>query len=234
MLPTSVSRETNSEQFRKFAYTTIHHLQEPVRMVGVYAEMLKRAETEKLSPDLAEPLEFLQKAASQMQKLLRGLSDLATVTLDDRPPKAQLSLELPLRQAMLNLSSDIKCFDANISYCTLPSITGHFDRLQLLFWHLLQNAILFRGENCPEILISAALAGPEWIVEIRDNGCGIAPEFEHRVFEPYARLHGKTIPGNGLGLTICRAIVENHSGRIWVKSDVGHGSSFFFTLPAGG
>jgi chemotaxis family two-component system sensor kinase Cph1 len=230
----SASRDTNSDQFRKFAYTTIHHLQEPVRMVGVYAEMLKSAETENLLADVAEPLEFLQKAASQMQKLLQGLSDLTTVTLEKCLLKTHLPLDLPLRQAMLNLSSDIKRFDANISYRTLPSITGHSDHLQLLFWHLLQNAILYRGENRPQIVISATPVGPEWIVEIRDNGCGIAPEFQNNVFEPYARLHGKAIPGNGLGLAICRTIVENHGGRIWVKSDVGHGSSFFFTLPAGG
>jgi two-component system, chemotaxis family, sensor kinase Cph1 len=224
--------ESDSDQLRKFAYTTLHHFQEPVRMIGVYAEMLEQPAASQLPPDLRQPLEYLHKAASKMQKLLQGLAEFIHAAADDVAHKSLLRLDLPLRQAILNLNPDIKASGANITFSNLPSIAGDFDSLQLLFKHLLQNAILFRAEPAPQIVLNAVQSTAEWTIEVRDNGRGIAPEFADRVFEPYARLQGNAIPGNGLGLSVCRAIVEKHGGKLWLKSAVGQGSSFFFTLPA--
>ena len=220
------------ERFHKFTSTTVHHLQEPVRMVRVYTEMLQSAAPGQLEDEALQAIEFLHKAALQMQKLLDGLAELVTATARPLRTNFPIKLELPLRRALVQMKPELTSAGAQVSYADLPTVPSDFDRLQLVFQHLIRNAVQYRGERTPEIHISVQPGVREWIIAIRDNGEGIAPEFHERIFELYTRLHGKSLPGNGLGLAICREIVEAHGGRIWVESVPGEGATFFFTLPA--
>ena len=224
-------RTAENADFEKFTATTVHHLREPVRMIAVYTEMLY-ANTGQLNEDGRHSVEFLRKASLQMQKLLDGLAEFADASSKSSRPPSMLRLELPLRQALQALEDQLKPAAARVSYSGLPTLSGDFDRLQIVFRHLIRNAVIYRADRPPEITIEAQSAGGEWVVSVSDNGPGIEPQFVDRIFEPYARLHGKSIPGNGLGLTICRAIVEGNGGRMWVESKPGEGATFFFTLPA--
>lgn len=221
-------------RFHKFTSTTVHHMREPVRMVVAYSEMLQSAYSGELSSEALQAVEFLQKAAHQMQTLLDGMSELLTATSQTVRPQSPLRLELPLRQALVQLDPDLKAAGAEVTYVDLPTVPVDFDRFELVFRHLIKNAVQYRGQHAPRISISASRAAHEWVIQVQDNGTGIAPEFSERIFDLYSRLHGKSLPGSGLGLAICRAIVEGHGGKIWVESNAAEGSSFFFTLPAQG
>ncbi len=216
--------------FQKFTAITVHHLSEPVRMIAVYTEMLC-ANAGPLNEDGVHSVEFLRKASLQMQKLLDGLAEFGDASSKSSRPPSILRLDLPLRQALQALEDELKPAAARVSYSGLPTVSGDFDRLQIVFRHLIRNAVIYCADRPPDITIQAQPAGCEWVVSVSDNGPGIEPAFMDRIFEPYTRLHGKSIPGNGLGLAICRAIVEGHGGRMWVESKPGEGASFFFTIP---
>jgi len=223
---------SQDDRMQKFTYTTVHNFQEPVRMVCVYTEMLQLASAGKLDGDALQAVNLLQKAALQMKTLLEGLAELLVATDNNLRKQSIVHLALPLRQALLQLDLELKSTQAKISYGDLPSVSGDFDRLQLVFQHLIRNAVQYRGDLSPEIDISARRAGQEWVLTVQDNGPGIIPEYQARIFELYTRLHGKSVPGNGLGLAICQAIVETHGGKLWLESEPGKGSTFCFTLPA--
>lgn len=233
-IPNASQSPAENERFQRFTSTTVHHLREPVRMIAVYSEMLQAA-AGGLSGDALLSLEFLGKAALQMQRLLDGLSEFAAATAKPPRPPSMIQLALPLRQALMKLDPDLKTAHAKVSYADLPDVCGDYDRLQVVFHHLIRNALQYReATRDPEISIQARPAGEEWVIEVRDNGPGIPPEFADRVFELYSRLHGKSHPGNGLGLPICRAIIESLGGKMWVESKPGEGAAFCFTLPGEG
>ena len=202
-------------------------------MVRVYTEMLQSAAPGQLEDEALQAIEFLHKAALQMQRLLDGLAELVTATARPVRTNSSIKLELPLRQALIQMKPELTSADAQVSYTDLPTVPGDFDRLQLVFQHLIRNAVQYRGERTPEIHISVQPGVREWIIAIRDNGEGIAPEFDERIFELYTRLHGKSLPGNGLGLAICRAIVGAHDGTIAVTNGPDGSACFAFTLPKG-
>jgi light-regulated signal transduction histidine kinase (bacteriophytochrome) len=165
-----------------------------------------------------------------MQAMLDGLTEFSLVTSGSR--KDSVRLDLALRNAMSAMNAEIQRSGAVVDFEALPRVTGDFDQLTLLFRHLLQNAIRYRREQAPVIHIAATRGDNEWIVTIEDNGAGIDWEYAARVFAPYERLHGRTFPGVGLGLTICKAISEAHNGRIWLDSTSDRGSTFAVALPA--
>lgn len=199
--------------------------------MNLYTSMLQSACEGRLDAQGLQALVFLQKTALQMQKLLDGMAELVTASSPTRK-LSTLRLELPLRQALFNLEPELKASNARVSYADLPTVVGDFDQLQLVFQHLIRNAVHYCDTVPPEITISSNLAEQTWILKVQDNGPGIDLQYHERIFEMYARLHGKSIPGNGLGLSICRTIVEFHGGRIWVESAPGEGACFCFTLPA--
>ena len=229
--PIPEGNASEDERFHKFASTTVHHLSEPVRMIGVYVDMLEVAAGSQLNREALQSIEYLRTAAEQMQRLQDGLAEFASATGKTSRPHALVRLELPLRQALLNLDQELKGANAKVSFHDLPTVYGDFDRLQLVFEHLLKNSVRYSGGRTPEITVACEKTDNEWVVEVRDNGPGIEPEFQDRIFELYTRLHGKSIPGNGLGLAICRSIVASHGGEIWVESGPGNGSGFCFNLP---
>jgi signal transduction histidine kinase len=227
---TNEPKPEEAARFHRFTSTTVHHLREPVRMLSVYSEML-RSEVEPLQcADAARSIEFVQKAALQMQNLLGGLAEFAFATDPKVRASRKVRLDLPLRQALLRLDDEIRASDAKVSYADLPEVTGEIDRLELVFQHLIGNAIRYRKDRAPEIEVSAESNDDKWIVRVSDNGPGIPPDFREMIFEPYSRLHGRELPGNGLGLAICREIVERLGGKIWVESSARGGAVFLFTL----
>lgn len=228
-IPEGIAAE--DERFHKFSSTTVHHLSEPVRMIGVYVDMLEVAAGSQLNGEALQSIEYLRSSLQQMQRLQQGLAEFASVSGKTSRPHSPVRLELPLRQALLNLDEEMKAVAAKVSFHDLPTVYGDFDRLQLVFEHLLKNAVQYSGDQTPEIAVTCEMKERVWVVEVRDNGPGIELEFQDRIFELYTRLHGKSIPGNGLGLAICRSIITGHGGKIWIDSSPGDGSSFCFTLP---
>lgn len=216
------------KRFHKVTSTTLHQLREPARMISVYTELLASA---KLDEKDRQSVDFLRKAAAQMQNLLDGLAEIVAVSGTAR--KSAVPLDLPLRQALLANDVELRASGAKVSYKDLPTVMGDFDRLRTLFGHLVKNAIQYHGDGPLELEISAQALDGEWLVRFQDNGPGIDPQFHERIFEPYSRLRGKTVPGNGLGLAVCRAVVDAQGGRIWVESQPGNGAAFCFTLPRG-
>ena len=229
--PIPEGNAAEEEIFHKFASTTVHHLNEPVRMISVYVDLLESSIGDQLKDEAVQAVKSLRNAVLQMQRLQEGLAEFALVTGNPSRRPSAVRLELPLRSALLNLDGELKAANGNVSFHDLPTVYGDFDRFQLLFEHLLCNAMRYSGDRTPEINVAARQTDKEWLIEVRDNGPGVEPEFRRRIFELYTRLHGKSIPGNGLGLPICRAIVLSHGGEIWVESGPGNGSSFCFTVP---
>jgi light-regulated signal transduction histidine kinase (bacteriophytochrome) len=219
------------EQIERFASITLHHLREPVRMVAAYTQLLEEAWTGSTDDVTAKCLAQLQDAAARMQALLEGLAEFASAGKD--PRLAPVRIDLILRHAMQSVDGEIRESGAKVELPDdLPKLMGDFDQLSLLFRHLLQNAIRYRGEDPPLIRISAKRQNDEWVISVADNGPGIEPQYAERVFGPYVRLHDQSHPGNGLGLAICKAIAESHAGRIWVETDVAPGSTVCIALPA--
>jgi len=138
-----------------------------------------------------------------------------------------------LERVIGQLDAAIQSSGATVTHDGLPVVLADAPQLELVFQNLLSNAIKFRGESPPIIHMSAQRDGYEWIFAVRDNGIGIAPQFADRIFVMFKRLHGPDrYPGTGIGLAICKKVVERHGGRIWVESEIGRGATFFFTLPA--
>ena len=231
MAPIPEGNASEDETFHNFASTTVHHLNEPVRMISVYVDLLESSIGDQLKGEALQSVESLRNAVIQMQRLQHGLAEFASVTGKPSRPHSPVRLELPLRHALLKLDGELKSANGRVIYRDLPTVPGDFDRFQLLFEHLLHNAMRYSGGRMPEINVTARQTEKEWLIEVQDNGPGVEPEFRRKIFELYTRLHGKSLPGNGLGLPICRAIVSSHGGEIWVESGPGGGSSFCFTIP---
>ena len=228
--PAQLQRLTEMEvvRFESFMSKTVHNLREPFRTMQIYGQLLEEGERGTANQEM---LEMFRNASRQMQELLDGLAEFASATTASGPQPSLVRLDLPLQQAVLNLAGEIKARGASVSHDELPKVRVRFDRFQQVFCHLIRNALRYGG-NPPKVTISARPSELDWVVvEVRDNGCGIAPEFQNRIFDPYSRLHEKGLSGAGLGLAICRLIVEGHGGRIWVESTPGEGSAFLFTVP---
>lgn len=222
------------DELHRFAYIVSHDLQEPVRTVRSYAELLSRRYRGKLDGDAEEFIHFMMDAAARMTQLLK---DLLLYSQAGRPDKTNMEstpADAALQWTIMNLSPLIHATGATVTYDLLPTVYADQAQLTQLFQNLIGNAIKFRSQAAPLIHVSAAPDGPGmWRFSIRDNGVGIDPEFHERVFGVFKRLHGKDIPGTGIGLSVCRKIVEAHRGRIWIESGEGQGTTVYFTLPQG-
>ncbi len=230
-------RETSSELTRsntdlqQFAYVASHDLFEPLRMVRSFLQLLREHSTGKLDKDSEEFIHFALDGANRMQALIGDL--LAYSRVDQRGQLMEpTDCNQVLEAALANLKVAIDETGARIYHQLLPTVRGDIVQLIQLFQNLVGNAIKFHGQRPPRVDISVHQNDSEWIFTFRDNGIGIDPKHFERIFEIFQRLHTRTeYPGTGIGLSICKRIVERHGGRIWVESQLGEGSAFSFSLP---
>jgi len=220
----------SNEELERFAYVASHDLQEPLRMVASYTQLLGRRYKGKLDSDADEFIAFAVDGVTRMQALI---NDLLTFSRVGTQGGALVPLELgtALAAALINLRAAIESSGAVVTTDVLPTVLANERQMVQLFQNLIGNAIKFHGPEAPRIHIGAEKLAGEWQITVRDNGIGIDPTFWNRLFVVFARLHNRSeYAGNGIGLAICKKIIERHGGRIWLESLPGRGSTFFFTL----
>jgi PAS domain S-box-containing protein len=222
-------RQAN-EELLQFASMASHELQEPVRMMERYTQLLKEDYKEKLGSDGDELVDFVIGAARRLRLLIEDLLALSRVESRERRTEST-RLEDLLEQALGNLQPLIEEHGAAVTRSPLPELEVEPSQIVQVFQNLLHNSIKFHGQEPPKAHVSARREGREWVFSVRDNGIGIDPAEVEAIFAIFKRLHSQ-IPGTGVGLAICKKIVERHGGRIWAESTPGRGSTFFFTLPA--
>jgi PAS domain S-box-containing protein len=220
-----------NDELQRFAYVASHDLQEPLRMISSYLQLIERRYKDKLDQDANEFIEFAVSGARRLQKMIESLLDYSRVETRGEPFRP-VSCGEALNGALSNLDMAIKENEAVITRDTLPTVWGDADQLSRLFQNLISNSLKFRSEEKPRIAISVRRRDSEWLFSVKDNGIGIAPQYYERIFVIFQRLHGYDYPGTGIGLSISKRIVERHGGRMWVESEPDKGTTFYFTLPA--
>ena len=220
-----------NHDLEQFAYSAGHDLQEPLRSVKIYSELLDKRYRDKLDGEALQFLGFLGKGASRMEALLRDLLIYTQAQIDK--PAQPTDATGPLRTALENLAGAISESGAKVTFDSLPSVPVHSTHLQQIFQNLIGNAIKYRRSGiAPCVHIAAQRQTGEWRFSVSDNGIGIESEYKQRIFGLFKRLHtGTEYSGTGIGLSLCQRIVGRYGGRIWVESEPGNGSTFFFTLP---
>jgi light-regulated signal transduction histidine kinase (bacteriophytochrome) len=223
-------RTTNAE-LQHFAYALTHDLQEPLRMIVNFNELLRREYAGKLSEQADKFISYSVEGSLRIQALLKALLAYWEVTEREQNSFSSIDCGAVLAKALLNLEAAISQSGATITSDPLPTVVAEEVMLMQLFQNLVSNAIKYRGEEDPKIHVSAEKNGGGWLFAVRDNGIGIEPQDTERIFGMFKRLHGSEIPGTGIGLALCRKVVERQGGRIWVESELGHGATFKFTIP---
>jgi PAS domain S-box-containing protein len=222
----------SNAELRQFAYVASHDLQEPLRMVGNYAQLLAKRYRGRMDTDADEFIGFITSGASHMRQLIQDLLAYSRVDSKHRRFKS-IEMDAVLRQAVQNLHQGIRENSAAIDFDPLPRVRGDSFQLSQVFQNLLSNAIKFRKKRTPpKIRVWSEEAGDRWRFGVRDNGIGFESEYGGKIFDIFQRLHRKSeYPGTGIGLAICKKIVEHHGGRIWAESQPGRVTTFYFTLP---
>ena len=227
----NVELERSNADLEQFAYVASHDLQEPLRMVTAYTQLLAERYQGKLDSDADKFIGYASEGAQRMQVLIQDL--LAFSRVGRNVARREVECNSMMLEILQTLSSSIQESGAAITAGALPTLWGDRTQLAQIFQNLIGNAIKFRKQEEPLVIsVSAEKNDLEWRFKVTDNGIGIAPEHLENVFVVFQRLHARTeYPGNGIGLAICKKIVERSGGKIWVESEVGHGASFIFTLP---
>jgi len=221
----------SNAELELFAYVASHDLQEPLRMIASYTQLLARRYKGKLDADADEFIGFAVDGASRMQQLIQDLLSYSRLTTKGKALNF-MQAEVACNSALENLQESVKESNAQVSVGPLPGVFGDATQLTQLFQNLIGNAIKYRNERRPEIRVAARPNGNEWIFSVQDNGIGIEPQYSERIFQMFQRLHTrKEYSGTGIGLAVCRKIVERHGGTIWVEAQPGQGSTFLFTIP---
>jgi PAS domain S-box-containing protein len=223
----------SNEELEQFAYVASHDLQEPLRMVSSYTQLLAKRYKGRLDTDADEFIGFAVDGANRMQVLITDL--LALSRVGTRGKKLELSdCESALGQALINLRGTLEASGAVVTHDPLPVLRMDKSQIVQLFQNLIGNAIKFHGEELPRVHVAAEQTGNEWRFSIRDNGIGFDPQYTERIFSIFQRLHTREeYPGTGIGLAICKKVVERHGGRIWAETQPGKGSTFHFTIASG-
>ncbi|QLD88833.1 PAS domain S-box protein [Natronomonas salina] len=224
--------EESNERLEQFAYAASHDLQEPLRMITSYLQLIERRYTDELDEEAEEFIDFAVDGAERMREMIDALLEYSRVeTRGD--PFEPVDLNAVLEDVLADLQLPIDETDAEITSDDLPTVAGDASQLRQVFQNLLDNAIEYSGDELPQVHVAAERMGDQWLLAVEDEGIGIDPSDADRVFEVFQRLHSRDEhDGTGIGLALCRRIVERHGGEIWVESESGEGSTFYFTLPA--
>ena len=224
--------QASNERLEQFAYAASHDLQEPLRMVTSYLQLIETRYGEVLDEDGEEFLDYAVDGAERMREMIDGLLEYSRVeTRGD--PFERVDLDAVLSDVLSDLQLSIAEHDAEITADSLPTVLGDASQLRQVFQNLLENALEYSGDEPPQVHIAAERSGEEWTISMRDTGIGIDPDDEERVFEVFQRLHShEEHTGTGIGLALCRRIVQRHDGEIWIDSEPGEGTTVSMTLPA--
>lgn len=231
VLQRTAELQQSNDELQQFAYVTSHDLQAPLRAIVSYIELLKNRYSGKLDADADDFIGFVADGGKRMQTMINDLLAYSRTGRGEITPEVVES-GVALNSALDNLKFELEDSGAEVRHAQLPAVRCDMTQLILLFQNLVANAVKFHSAEVPRVEIGAEQQGAEWLFRIRDNGIGIAPAQFQRVFQIFQRLHtAEQYPGSGMGLAICKKILERHQGRIWVQSEPGKGSTFFFTLP---
>jgi light-regulated signal transduction histidine kinase (bacteriophytochrome) len=218
-------RRANAD-FQEFVSRVSHDLREPLRTISSYCQLLKVKNTGHSDEDTELYLRYMIDGAERAQSLLAAMVEYATAEPEKRHPT-----RVDMNTVFFEAARAIRVPEGAITHDPLPAVIGDFDPLTKVMQHLLDNAVKFAGRPDPKVHVSARPDGYDWIISVCDNGPGIDPAHFERIFGLFRRLHGRDIPGNGLGLAFARKAIESLGGRIWVESKPGSGSTFSFSLP---
>ena len=221
----------SNKEIEQFAYIASHDLQEPLRTISNYASLFQKRYEGKLDKEADRHLDVINKATGRMQTLIRDLLDYSRIGLDKK--NSDVDCNLLLKDILNDMSIGIAENKATVNVGELPIVNGYHSGLKSLFQNLISNAIKFKKPDVnPMVTITAKEKGRVWVFAIKDNGIGIDKAFYDKLFIIFQRLHNKAeYPGTGIGLAHCNKIVELHGGKIWIDSEPGEGSAFYFTIP---
>ena len=222
----------SNTELEQFAYIASHDLQEPLRTVASFAQLLQKRYQGKLDANADEFIHYLVDGATRMQGLINDLLAYSRVGRRDKE-FAPTDCTAVLEQALHNLYAAIGECGAQVTHDPLPTVKCDGAQIMQVFQNLVGNSIKFRDSHPPRVHVAVQRKPSEWVFSVKDNGIGIDPQYHHRIFEVFQRLHTRAeYPGSGIGLAIAKKIVERHGGRIWVESQFHQGAEFFFALPA--
>jgi chemotaxis family two-component system sensor kinase Cph1 len=219
----------SNEDLERFAYRVTHELNEPLRTITMHGQLLENRLTGTLDPDALKSFQFLQDGVRRMRAFIDDLLRYSQATHAGSDVRL-LDLETVLNEAISSLGAAIEESGAKITHDPLPALITD-SRIEHVLQNLLSNAIKYaRSGVIPEIHVAANLEGDTWTFSVRDNGIGIEPQYRQAIFQVFHRLHGKDVPGTGVGLALAQKIVETNAGKMWVESEPGVGSTFYFTI----
>ena len=228
---TQSALQRSNLELEQLAYVASHDMQEPLRMIASYLQLVVQRYDDKLDADGREFIGYAVDGAKRMQALINDLLTYSRVGTKGRPPE-RTDCATVVGTAISHLQVVMAESGASVTTGTLPEVMADGPQLVQLFQNLIANAIKFHGDEAPRVRIDCEPAEGEWRFSVRDNGIGISPDYFERIFVLFQRLHTRRqYPGTGIGLALCKKIVERHGGRIWVESTEGHGSVFRFTIP---
>ncbi len=224
----------SNADLEQFAYSASHDLQEPLRTIAAYTGMLRKKYGGRLSPEADEYISYTIESVKRMHQLLKDLRDFTRASTVVEDGDQQSDANAVLAEVQANLKTAIEESRVRITSDDLPVVPFHHVHLQQVMQNLIANSITYRSKSDPRIHVSAQRRGDDWLFSVVDNGIGIDPQYKEQIFGIFKRLHSaQEYPGTGMGLAICQRLVQRAQGRIWVESELGRGSSFFFTIPAG-
>jgi len=228
---TELLEQTNAE-LQHFTYAASHDLREPLRTITAYTQLVQLRVGAQLDPKNQEFLQFIVAAALRMSRLIDALLEYSRAGEASKRPPEMVQMNDVAARVIANLHSSINENQAIVTYDSLPAVMAYSVHLEQILQNLIGNALKYRGQDIPRVHIAAAPDGDAWQFSVADNGQGIPLQYQKQIFELFKRLHGPQYAGAGIGLATCKRLVERYGGRIWVESEEGRGSTFFFTLPA--